>query len=174
MARAPRSVRLILLRHGPATLRDPVRWPDDARRPLTPKGAEQTKRATHGLVRYLGPVTRLATSDAVRCRVTAEMLRTVIEPAPRLEVWEELGPGRLAPPILDRLAVHARRGQDVVLVGHEPTFAELLGLALSGEGTPFVHLGKGSAACLEFPAQIRAGAAQLRWLLTRKQLARAD
>jgi phosphohistidine phosphatase len=174
MARAPRSVRLILLRHGPAALRDPRRWPDDSRRPLTAKGAEQTRKATRGLVRYLGKVGRLATSDAVRCRVTAEMLRTALDPLPRLDVWEELGPGRLAPPILDRVAASARRGQDIVLVGHEPTFAELLGLALTGEGTPFIHLGKGSAACVEFRAQIRPGAGELRWLITRKMLGRGE
>jgi phosphohistidine phosphatase len=174
MARAPHSVRVVLLRHGPAAIRDPVRWPDDSRRPLTAKGADQTREAVCGLARYLGRVTRLATSEAVRCRVTAEMLRTEVEPLPRLEVWDELSPGQLAPPILERLATASKRSQDVVLVGHEPTFAELMGLALVGEGTPFIHLGKGSAACIEFAARVRPGAGKLRWLLTRKQLARVQ
>jgi len=163
----------VVVRHGPAVLRDPARWPDDAVRPLTPNGADQTRVAVRGLVRYLGRRVRLASSPAVRCRVTAEFLRTALDPTPRLEYWEELAPGALAPPIFERINTAARSGPEVVIVGHEPTLAEFVGLALTGEGTPFARLGKPSAACLEFPATVRPGAARLRWLLTRKQLARA-
>jgi phosphohistidine phosphatase len=173
MPRAPRSIRVVVVRHGPAALRDPGRWPDDSVRPLTPKGADQTRTAMQGLVRYLGRWVRLASSPAVRCRVTAELLRTALDPAPRLDFWAELAPGALAPPIFDRLGAAARSGQDIVVVGHEPTLAEFVGLALTGEGTPFARLGKPSAVCLEFPATVRPGAARLRWLLTRKQMARA-
>jgi phosphohistidine phosphatase len=173
MVRPTRSVRVVVVRHGPAALRDPGRWPDDSVRPLTPKGAEQTRTAAKGLVRYVGSRVRLASSPAVRCRVTAEFLRSALDPTPRLDFWEELAPGALAPPIFERLSAAARSGQAVVLVGHEPTLAEFVGLALTGEGTPFARLGKPSAACLEFPATVRPGAARLRWLLTRKQLARS-
>lgn len=173
MVRSPRSVQVVVVRHGPAAVRDPVRWPDDALRPLTPKGAEQTRAAVKGLARYLDRRVRLASSPAVRCRVTAEILRNALDPAPRLDYWEELAPGALAPPIFERLAAAARSRQQLVVVGHEPTLAEFIGLALTGEGTPFARLGKPSAACLEFPANVRPGAARLRWLLTRKQLARA-
>jgi phosphohistidine phosphatase len=172
MRRRPRAFRVVVVRHGPAAARNPARWPDDAQRPLTARGTEQTRRALQGLARYLGRGTRLASSPAVRCRVTAELLRTSITPPPRIEFWEELGPGLLALPILERLRTLARTRAPVVLVGHDPTLGEFLGLALSGEGTPFVRLGKPCAACLEFPAEVRPGAARLRWLLTRKQLAR--
>src|SRR5580658_10634947 len=171
MPRSPRSVRVIVVRHGPASLRDPSRWPDDAVRPLTPKGAEQTRVAAKGLVRYLGRRVRLASSPAVRCRLTAEYLRSALDPAPRLDFWEELAPGSLAPPIFERLNSAGRSGLEIVIVGHEPTLAEFVVLALTGEGTPFARLGKPSAACLEFPASVRPGGARLRWLLTRKQLA---
>ncbi|MCI4372932.1 MAG: histidine phosphatase family protein [Thermoplasmata archaeon] len=170
--RSTRSVRVIVVRHGPAALRDPARWPNDAVRPLTPKGAEQTRTAAKGLTRFLGGRVRLASSPAVRCRVTAEFLRTALDPTPRLDFWEELAPGALSPPIFDRLEAAGRSGQEIVLVGHEPTLAEFVGLALTGEGTPFARLGKPSAACLDFHAAVRPGAARLRWLLTRKQLAR--
>jgi phosphohistidine phosphatase SixA len=173
MRSSPRAVRVVVVRHGPATLRDPSRWPDDALRPLTPKGAAQTRKAVQGLVRYLDPPIRLASSPAVRCRVTSEYLRSSLEPPPRLEYWDHLAPGKLASPLFEHLASAARSRQEIVLVGHEPTLAEFVGLALTGEGTPFARLGKPSAACLEFPSKVRPGAAQLRWLLTRKQLARA-
>ena len=172
MPLASRGVRLIILRHGPAAERDPARWPDDSKRPLTPEGAVATRKAAKGLVRYIGHVDRIVTSDAVRCRVTAEIVRTALEQPPYLEAWKELGPGLLAPPIFARLARTIRSNQKVLLVGHEPTLAEFLGVALVGEGTPFVRLGKGAAACVDFPRGIRPGAGVLRWLATRKQLAR--
>ncbi|MCI4365932.1 MAG: histidine phosphatase family protein [Thermoplasmata archaeon] len=173
MPRSPRTVRVVVVRHGPAVLRDPARWPDDALRPLTPQGADQSRKAAKGLARYLDRRVRLASSPAVRCRVTSEFIRSAIEPVPRLEYWKELGPGALAAPIFERLRQAARSRQEIVLVGHEPTLAEFIGLALTGEGTPFVRLGKPSAACLDFPRSVRPGAGRLRWLLTRKMLARA-
>ncbi len=173
MPSMPHGVRLVVVRHGPATERDPVRWPDDARRPLTPEGAAQTRRAAKGLARYVGKVDRLVTSGAVRCRATAQLLRLALKDPPGVEVWRELGPGQLAPPILTRLARTARSGQQVLVVGHDPTLTELLGIALIGEGTPFVRMGKGAAVCLEFPRGVRPGAGVLRWLATRKQLSRA-
>jgi len=172
MAPPARAFRVVVVRHGPATLRDPARWPDDATRPLTPKGATQTRTAVEGLTRYLDRKVRLASSPAVRCRVTAELLRRALDPGPRIEFWEELAPGALAAPIFGRLLSSRQSRQELVIVGHEPTLAEFVGLALTGEGTPFSRLGKPSAVCLEFPAAVRPGAACLRWMLTRKQMAR--
>lgn len=167
------GVRLVAVRHGPATQRDPVRWPDDARRPLTPEGAVQTRNAAKGLARYVGRVDRLATSGAVRCRATTNLLRAALSDPPAVEVWRELASGQLALPVLHRLARTARSGQQVLIVGHEPTLTELLGTALIGEGIPFVRMGKGAAVCLEFPRGVRPGAGVLRWLATRRQLVRA-
>jgi hypothetical protein len=38
-------MKIILFRHGPAESRDPERWPDDAERPLTPRGEKRTRLA---------------------------------------------------------------------------------------------------------------------------------
>ena len=61
-----------------------------------------------------------------------------------------------------------------MIVGHEPTLAEFVGLALTGEGVSVIRLTKGGAACLEFPSAVRPGSGRLLWLLTRKQLAGAS
>jgi phosphohistidine phosphatase SixA len=173
MARPARVFRVVVVRHGPAALRDPARWPDDDLRPLTAKGAAATRSAAKGLARSLDRTVRLASSPAVRCRVTAELIDRALDPQPRIEFWPELAPGALAAPIFKRLAAAGRSRQELVIVGHEPTLAEFIGTALTGEGTPFTRLGKPSAVCLEFPAAIRPGAARLRWMLTRKQMVRA-
>ncbi len=168
-----RGPRVIVVRHGPAEVRDPRRWSDDARRPLSRKGVLQTRRVAAGLARLVGPVACLASSPAARARRTAELLHDALERSPRPTYWEELDIGTLAGPIFSRLRGVARPGGTVVIVGHEPSLGEFVGLALTGDGVPFVRLTKGGAACLEFPRTVRPGAARLRWLLTRKLLASA-
>jgi phosphohistidine phosphatase len=162
---------VVAVRHGPAEVRDPARWPDDDLRPLTRKGEAETKRAARGLATVVRSADRLVSSSADRALRTAELIRRELEKAPDPETWEELAPGNLATPIFDRLRRTARPRETVVIVGHEPTLAEFVGEALTGEGLSVVHLTKGGAVCLEFSNSVRPGSARLVWLLTRKQLA---
>jgi phosphohistidine phosphatase len=169
-ARRSRNVRVTLVRHGPAEDRDPVRWPDDDQRPLTSKGQLQTRRAARGLARVAPPVRRMASSEAERALATARIVRSTLAPTPRLETWPELAPGGLPEPIFDRLR-RVAGSEGVLLVGHEPTLAEFVGMAIAGDGVSSIHFTKGGAACLEFPDGVKPGAGRLVWLLTRKQLA---
>lgn len=173
-SRPPRSVRVVVVRHGPAEPRDPARWPNDDRRPLTNKGRSQTRRAARGLARITAPVDRLVTSEADRAVKTAEIVAGELTTAPRLETWPELAPGNLPDPIFDRLRRSVRPGQEVVLVGHEPTLAEFVGMALVGDGISVVRLTRGGAACLDFAGGVKPGSGRLVWLFTRKQLAKRD
>jgi len=169
-----KSVRIVVVRHGPAEPRDPARWPNDDRRPLTSKGQSQTRRAARGLARIVSPADRLVTSAADRAAKTAEIVAGELPSAPRLEMWPELAPGNLPDPIFDRLRRSAHPGEEVVLVGHEPTLAEFVGMALVGDGISVVRLTRGGAACLDFPGGVKPGAGRLVWLFTRKQLAKRD
>lgn len=164
-------IRVIAVRHGPAEVRDPARWPDDDQRPLTRKGEAETRRAARGLASVVRSADRLATSAADRAVRTAELIHRELEAAPTPETWEELAPGNLSTPIFDRIRRSARPHETVLLVGHEPTLAEFVGEALTGEGLSVVRLTKGGAVCLEFSNSVRPGAGRLVWLLTRKQLA---
>jgi phosphohistidine phosphatase len=161
---------VVVVRHGPTEDRNPVRWPDDDRRPLTQKGVSQTRRAARGLAHLVPPVNRIASSAATRAMSTAELVQQTLGESARTEKWEELAPGRLAGPIFERLRRSVRTGQEIVLVGHDPTLSEFVGMALAGDGVPVVHLAKAGAACLEFPASVGPGTGRLVWLLTRKQL----
>lgn len=173
MVERSRPLRVVVVRHGPAETRDPARWPNDGLRPLTRKGIAQTRRSAAGLAALLGRVRVVATSPAVRARRTAELIADALESSPRPVVWPELDAGLLASPIFGPLRRAAGANRTVALVGHEPTLAEFVGLALTGEGVGVVRLTKGGAACLEFSSAVRPGAATLIWLLTRKQLASA-
>lgn len=171
---ASEPARVVVLRHGPSEVRDPARWPNDALRPLSRKGSQQTRRVARGLARLVGSVSHIASSPAVRARQTAEILGRAVRPRRRPELWPELDTGALAAPILGRLPRVTGANRTVVIVGHEPTLAEFVGLALTGEGASFARLTKGGAACLEFPRAVRPGSARLLWLLTRKQLGSGD
>lgn len=168
-----RSTRLVLLRHGPAEEEDPQRWPDDTLRPLAEDGRAELKRALRGLSGLLPPIDHLASSSAVRAWETAELLRKVGGTPARVEAWPELLPGAPAGPILHRVSEVARPEETVVVVGHAPTLAELLGLCILGEEVVLAHVARGGAAGLEFGSSVRPGAATLQWLLTRKQLSGA-
>lgn len=166
-----KGVRVVVVRHGPAEPRDAARWPNDDRRPLTRKGKVQTRRAAHGLAHLASPVARLVSSAADRAFETAELVAGALPRRPDLETWPELGPGNFPEPLFARLRRAARPGQEVLLVGHEPTLAEFLGMALPPRDPQELHLTKGGAACLEFPTGVRPGAGRLLWLYTRKELA---
>jgi len=170
LSRSPRNVRVVVVRHGPAELRDPARWPDDDQRPLTGRGITQTRKAARGIARLAAPVDRIASSPATRAATTAQLVQRSLGDSTRMETWTELNSGKLAAPIFDRLRRSVRSGQEIVLIGHEPTLAEFVGMALAGDGVPVVRLAKGGAACLEFPGGVKPGAGRLVWLLTRKQL----
>lgn len=177
MARPTRPatlVRVVVVRHGPAEPRDPARWPNDDKRPLTGKGLTQTKKAARGLAHLAAPARRLATSAAERAARTAALVANALPTPPTPETWPELAPGNLPAPIFSRLGRSVRPGEEVILVGHEPTLAEFLGMALRGDDLSVVHLTRGGAACLEFPDGVRPGAGRLVWLYTRKQLAKQD
>jgi len=171
VAEGVRGVTVVLLRHGPAQERDPARWPNDRLRPLSPKGVEQTRKVADGLVGLLDGVACLASGPAVRSVRTAELVGRALDPPRRVSLWPELDLDEPAAPILARVRREIKLHATAVLVGHDPVLAELVGLAVTGEGVPIAHLTKAGAAALEFPATIRPGGARLLWLLTRKQLA---
>jgi len=163
-----------VVRHGPAEPRDPARWPNDDRRPLTTKGRSQTRRAARGLAGIVSPADRLVTSSADRAVKTAKIVAAELASAPKLETWAELAPGNLPDPIFDRLRRSVHPGEEVLLIGHEPTLAEFVGMALVGDGVSVVRLTRGGAACLDFPSGVKPGAGRLVWLFTRKQLSKRD
>ena len=66
---------LYVVRHAVAYERDAERWPDDARRPLTPKGEQRFQEAVKGLTSVAAPeVEVVLSSPFARAWRTAEIL----------------------------------------------------------------------------------------------------
>ncbi len=160
---------LYLVRHGPAAVRDPRRWHDDAGRPLSPGGARTTRAAAKAFAREAGPIAHIASSPARRAARTAEIWASVLPGDLEVEIWPELDLDQSADAVLQRVALTWADSAGGVVVGHAPGLADLIGLALTGESLPVAHLTKAGACAIEFPRRIAPGAGQLDWLLTRKQ-----
>lgn len=163
-------MRLYVFRHGPSESRDPARWPDDTGRPLSRVGQAQTRDAAKGFATLVHDVNVVVSSPAVRAASTAEAVHAAVGLRRRIVFWDELAPGEGAPTVLEKLGRPTFAPWTPVLVGHEPTLSELIGLAVAGEPTGWAHVAKAGAAALDFPARVAPGAARLEWLLTRAQL----
>jgi phosphohistidine phosphatase len=163
---------VILMRHGPAETRDPIRWPDDHQRPLTREGRKQTCTAARALSKLKLRSTLVISSPAKRARSTAEIVREELQIDSPLALWDELAPDKGPEPVLQRLTRLASRAGTPILVGHEPQLGELLGLSLLGEAISVTRFAKGGAGLLHFPGAVSPGAAQIEWLATRSQLIR--
>jgi phosphohistidine phosphatase len=162
-------MRVILFRHGPAAGRDAVRWPDDADRPLTARGAKRTASAARGLARIEPRVGLVASSPLTRAEQTA---RIVTERCGLgdFETTGALAPGASYRKVLEWLRTHRDSG-DVVLVGHEPDLGKLAGTLVFGAPT-WLPLRKAGACAIEIDGDFQPGTGRLVWFLQPKLLRR--
>jgi phosphohistidine phosphatase len=166
-------MQLYLVRHAIAAAHDPVAWPDDRDRPLTPQGMKKFRRAARGLAELVPTVDALLSSPLVRAWQTAVILQ---EQAgwPEPTRFEQLEPGRPPAEVLEALQPHANLAS-VALVGHEPSLHELASFLLGDDpNTLRLTLKKGGTACLVFAETPRPGGADLLWLLQPRVLRTLD
>lgn len=158
-----------LVRHAAAFDRDPDRWPDDSRRPLTPKGEEEFRLAARGLARLVSRVDAVLSSPYERAWRTAQILSEldswpVTEASPVLE--PTLPPEKAAHELLS-----CSGAESIAVVGHRPGLHELAAYLLTGDGDGLeIALKKGGVACIRFEEAPTPGTGELRWLLTPKVL----
>ncbi len=149
------------MRHAIAFERDPRRWRDDRKRPLSPRGMARAHQAARGLKRLTQPPVRLLTSPLLRTKQTAMILH---ESAgwPKPVTCAQLEPGTPPEEFLGFLAGLA--AQSVAAVGHEPDLGALLGSWLGGAPAAF-EFRKMGVALVSFRGRARAGAGHLEWFL---------
>jgi phosphohistidine phosphatase len=156
-------MHVYLVRHAIAYQPDPTAWPDDRERPLTPQGEKKFRRAVRGLATLVKGVDVVLSSPLTRAWQTAEILQKAGWPAPLR--FEPLEPGRDPAEILEALQPHAA-ASSVALVGHEPALHELASYLLTADANSArLVMRKGGVASLIFDHDLRAGGADLEWLL---------
>ncbi|MHC5537286.1 phosphohistidine phosphatase SixA [Singulisphaera rosea] len=152
--------QLYLLRHGIALPFGTPDIPDDDR-PLTPKGERRIKRIGRTLRRLNLDVDRIVTSPLPRAFRTAELVADALGLQGQLETADELRAGRSAEAIRDW--VLGRPEDRLMIVGHNPSLSELVGLLVTGQSNSVIcELGKGGIAALA--SQPGAGM-RLDWLV---------
>ncbi len=125
--------RLYLLRHGIAL---PHGTPDmaDDDRPLTPKGERRVRQVAYGLKRWKIKLDKILTSPLPRAFRTAEITARVLGNPDLLETADELRADRSAESIASWLRTRGEEG--LLIVGHNPSFSDLVGLLATGHVDP--------------------------------------
>ena len=151
-----------VVRHAAAFGRDPDRWPDDSRRPLTPEGEKEFRHAARGLLELTPRVDVVLSSPYVRAWRTAQILS-------ELDSWPDPESSPVLEPTLPpQKAAHELEDYSgcVAVVGHRPGLHELAAYLLTGEDDGLeIRLEKGGVACIRFDGALRPGTGELRWLL---------
>ncbi len=150
-------MKVYFLRHGEAD------WPDwqgsDDERPLTKKGKKEMKRVAEFLSGHEIEPAIILSSPLPRAAQTAEIVADELE----LEVTDEpaLAPGFDSEKLAAILKQYA--GQDVMLVGHEPSLSQAVAAVTGGQ----VKLSKAGLVRVDVddPNQLHG---QLIWLLSPK------
>ena len=122
-----------MLRHADAEDGSP-----DAERPLSPKGRRQAEAAGRALAAMGVELDACVTSPKVRARDTAELACKALGIQPLEDPRLEGGP-------FDPREVAGERGEDVLLVGHDPDFS----LAVNRLTGAQVRMKKGALAALD-------------------------
>ncbi len=151
-------MRLFLVRHGHATADA-----DDARRSLSARGTEATRRVaaflkTSGAV---GGVQEIWHSTLVRARQTAELLREELGLEARMVETGDLRPNDDPVALADRLE---RLDQGLMIVGHEPQLGALATLLVRGKQSPVGFIvKKGTVIALERSGGLHKKSGRSRW-----------
>ena len=156
-------MELLIVRHGIACERNAKRWPDDAQRPLAPRGMMRTRRAAAGLRRIAPRPACVLASPLERTRHTAAIL-TQFAGWPNANPCPLLQPGASPEALLAQLA--RSPDQCVAVVGHQPDLGRLLAICVPGAAASAAfELRKMGAALVAFAGAPRAGHGTLVWLL---------
>lgn len=161
-------LRLYLLRHAKSDWDAP--YGSDHNRPLASRG----RRAARGVGRFLEGLGQepdsVVTSTAVRAHTTAELAAEAgswncsIRPTENLYLPSPAS-------VLDEARAEINNVERLMLVGHEPTWSEAVGLFIGGGRVKMVTA---ALARLDFSgndwSRIEFGGASLAWIVTPKLL----
>jgi phosphohistidine phosphatase len=153
------------MRHADAGSPDAQRYPDDALRPLTPRG-EREQRAVARTLARLGVVpTHLFSSPLRRAWQTAEITAAGLGAGAAPEILTALGDRFSAP---DLLATLERCPSEavVICVGHEPNISRFTSALLDASAAVRIRFSPGTVAGLECGPRPAPGRAELIFLLS--------
>lgn len=156
-------MRVYLIRHAKAALRDPKAYPDDDDRPLTGKGRKVQKQMARALRRLDLKLDHLYSSPILRARKTAEILGKRLKL--KVETAPELGHDFSVPGLLGVLQAQPDDAA-IALVGHEPHLSHFAAALLSLDSDLGLHFRKSAVLGVVFENAPRLGQGALEFYLT--------
>lgn len=157
-------MQLYVIRHADAVPLGDNGLADDASRPLTELGRQQSIGLAEVLGRLGVRFNHLVTSPLVRARQTADLIVGHLPGSP-VKIVEEAS---LAPGGKRRKLTRALRdleGDVIGIVGHNPDLSVYTSW-LIGTKKAQIELAKGATAHIEFEGQVGKGSGTLTWLVT--------
>ena len=160
--------RLLIMRHAKSDWGAGVA--SDRERPLAPRGVKAARRMGKTLARIGEAPDLVLSSPAVRARTTAELAASAGDWSAEIEIVPTFYGGQWSD-VVEGVVGASPNGSRVMVVGHEPTWSELVSV-LAGGGR--VAMPTGAVACLELNgslwSSLTPGGAELQWLLTPRML----
>jgi phosphohistidine phosphatase len=156
-------MNLYILRHAIAEERNPDKFPNDAKRPLTDKGAKRMRRIAEGL-RALGlEFDMILSSSYTRAKQTAEIVAKEFGAEDKLKFSKHLETGD-GEKLIDQINTLGTI-ESVLLVGHEPDLSELISVLLVGDSRLPLTMKKGGLCKLTVGTLKYGQCASLEWLV---------
>ncbi len=163
-------MEVYLLRHGIAEDGGPDK--PDADRALTTDGRRKLRHVLELSSEVNVDPSLILTSPLRRAMQTAEIARSVLKCKNALISCKALAPGGSVEQVWDEVRAH-RQETALLLVGHNPQFAELAGYFL-GARELRVDFKKGAILRVDFDSFSARPHGTLRWYLVGKLAAKAD
>lgn len=159
---------LYVLRHGEAEAASENG--EDAARRLTSRGRDRMRAAAVGMRALKLRFDAIVTSPLVRAAETAEIVAVCCGCSDPPHVLDALS-GVTPPNELASALAPFAHNENVLVVGHEPQLGSLVSVLLTGSANGFhVKLKRGGCVALELPNHFERGGAELRWMMTQRQL----
>jgi len=142
----------------------------DAERPLTDEGRAELRRVAAAMEQLKLSFEVILSSPYKRAHQTAELVAKARGEEKKLRLSEHLTPAGSARELIDSINDIEPRPDSILLVGHEPHLSELISFLISGQSRAGVLLKKAGLAKLGVDFLKYGRCAELRWLLTPKQM----
>jgi phosphohistidine phosphatase len=163
-------MNIFILRHGIAVERGTKDFQNDSERPLTAKGTRQLRKSAAAMRQMKLRFDLILSSPYERAKRTAEIVAEELKLKKRLKFSDALKYDGDAGELVHQLSTLKSAPENLLLVGHEPYLSQLISLLVSGNEEVAIDFKKGGLCKLEAEKLHYGKCAQLRWLLTPKQM----
>lgn len=163
-------MKILILRHGIAVVRDDLDVKNDSERQLTSKGKRQLRQTAAAMKQMGLRFDLILSSPYLRAEQTAEIVAESLKLKRRLELSNALAPDGSPKDLIQELSELKPAPESILLVGHEPYLSRLVSLLTTG-GLEFrMDFKKGGLCKLETEKLGCDRCATLVWLLTPRQM----